>query len=398
MSVKVKPLGLLILLLAFLGLGGAAIYWQQSASQAAGLTPSTAAGGRAVGKTRGTILLVTSATKKDWLQDQIERFNETNKGQMEVKIDFIETREALQNILNGKTKPILWAPSSPLWSLRLGDAWTEKHPGDPLLDMSDSTSFRTYLRTPIVFLTTRERYEFLKPRLGGAQSWEAIRKLSTGEEKTPWGTLRYAYADPLNANSGFLTLAGLLADYAAKTGKMGDINIVASSPEFGRFLTDLGKAFVYDEPVKEGSSALHKAFIEDPTRYDFISTYESNALKAVAENPKFVIIYPNPTTVAEQSIVLLTGGDWVTPDQRAVAMRFLDYLGGKDSLRDGLKTKFRPAQSSGEVSLAEELSRYQSQGVQQTFTSVEPPPYLAINEAAIQWRKFTARDPITNSP
>ena len=60
-----------------------------------------------------------------------------------------------------------------------------------------------------------------------------------------------------------------------------------------------------DAPVREGSSALMKAFLDTPDRYDVITAYESAALEAAAKNPEVAVLYPNPTVASEQVVVVL---------------------------------------------------------------------------------------------
>ncbi|MBC8139712.1 MAG: substrate-binding domain-containing protein, partial [Fibrella sp.] len=134
-----KPIGRLILFLLVAGLafGGWQLY-----QRSGGKTPSIAIPGvkkepvddapknndtarnddtprnTPAPKGSGTSLtLITSATKKGWLEAQVERFNAEKGGN--VRIEYIETRDALQAILHGKQKPTLWSPSAPLWATRL---------------------------------------------------------------------------------------------------------------------------------------------------------------------------------------------------------------------------------------------------------------------------------------
>jgi hypothetical protein len=334
-----------------------------------------------------SFVLITSATKKDWLQGQIERFNDANRGKYAIQPHFIETREAMHAILGGKEQPVLWSPSSPIWAVRLGEAY-EQEKNESIVDVTDSDSYRVYLRSPIVFLTTSDKATFLRPLLSGPEAWANIRDLGSGRKKAPWGRFKYAHADPITANSGFLTLAMMLLDYSRRTG--GDATgKTATSAGFINYLKGVEKPLVFDQPAKQGSSPLAKAFADDPTRYDVITTYESTALGLLATNPDLAVIYPDPTVVAEQS-VLVVNGPWVTPEQRDGAKKFLAFLGGQESLQDGLTNHFRTSQSSGSLSLAPELSRQSKRGFKQSFTSVEMPNYAALNDAACQWRQSIA--------
>ncbi len=329
------------------------------------------------------IPFVITAAKKDWVGEQVERFNQENAGKYRITTKPIPSREAMHSILSGQTKPVLWSPGSPVWPARLSEAYQQKH-GSSILDLSDPNAYRVFLRSPLVFLTTRRKAAFLRPLLSGPQPWAALRRLSTGQQKTPWGGFRFSHADPLTSSSGVMTLGLILFDYGQKSGGAGALNRVASSKPFIQYMREMSKSLVYDKPAIEGTTKLTKAFLEDPTRYDVITGYESAALAAAPKDPNIAVIYPSPTAVSEHAVSLLNA-DWVTPQQREGAMEFMRFLGGKEALQGGLKYFFRPAQSGSALSLANQLARHGNQGFQQTFSTVELPPYEALNAAAYQW-------------
>jgi len=333
--------------------------------------------------------IITSATKKDWLQAEIERFNQENKGAYRVETRLIETRDAMQAILNGREKPVLWSPGSSVWTARLVEAYQERN-GEVLIDMTDSERVRTYLRTPIVFLTTKQKAEFLRPLLAGPDAWKNIGDMGAGTRKTPWGKLRFSHADPLASNSGFLTLALMLNDYARRNNLDSSDEKTVSSQNFAHYLRSVEAGLVFDIPAKEGSSSLTKAFTRDTTLYDFIVTYESSALSALVENDKLAVIYPEPTVISEQSVVLVNGA-WVTDEQREGAVKFLAFLSSQDSMKNGIAAHFRTTQNSGPLSLADELKLRSPNGFRQSLTSIELPRYSALNEAASVWRGMFAR-------
>ncbi len=340
------------------------------------------------------ILFVITSAKKGWVQEQVDRFNEAHQGQWRIVTQQVPSRQAMHKILAGEVKPVLWSPGSPVWPTRLAEVWAEQHKGQALLDMSDPTAHRVFLRSPLIFLTTGKKAKFLRPLLGGTQQWLALRRLSLRQQKTPWGSFRFSHADPLNSSSGMLTLGLILFDYGQRTGQSGSLQQVSKDRRFIAYLQELERGLVYDKPAEEGTTKLTKAFIEDTSRYDVITAYESAALEAAPTHPDLAVIYPNPTAVSEHAVSLLSG-DWVTPQQREGALEFLKFLGKPESLRAGLKEHFRPAQSSSKLSLASELSRFSSQGFQQSYSTTELPPYEAINSTIVQWREHIAKKPAT---
>lgn len=348
---------------------------QNGANPAQGETPSEGSANE--------IILMTNPAKKGWLNDQVEAFNASGNP-IKVKMRFIATREAMHDVIEGKEKPALWSPSSVIWADRLSEVWGQKHSGT-LIDTGDPSSYRTVLRTPMVFLTTRAKAKFLRPLLAGNNSWRNIRDLALGKKKAPWGKVKWAHSDPLNANSGMLTLALILTDYAQQTGQSAAIEKVATSAGFKTYMKELEKNIVYDTAVDKGTTALTKSFAEDQSRYDFITTYESSALEAGKKDPNLVVIYPAPTALADSAVATLNA-DWVSPDQKAAAKQFLDFLASKPSIAAGVKASFRPAASSGGVTLNAEIQRTGGQGFQQSYSSIELPPYEALNNAAFTWR------------
>ncbi|RYG74151.1 hypothetical protein EON80_02610 [bacterium] len=388
---KLTPFAKIILILLVLGAAvGGYRSWQRL--QPAGRAPQPGSKNSAgqpadvrSGSASGELQFITSASKKGWIVEQIDKFNALESTRIPVVLKSVETREAMHQILDGKAKPALWSPSSVIWADRLAQAYQ----GKSILDTSDANSYRVILRTPLVFLTTKEKASVLRPLLGSTDCWANIRDLSERKKRVPWGNFKWAHADPLNANSGMLSLALILADYADRTGQSGSIETVANSAGFISYLKSVEKRFVYNTAVEKGSSALVASFVEDPSRYDFIVAYESDGLREVSKNSGLAVIYPNPTANSESAVAVLDG-DWVTPEQKAGADTFLKFLAQPEAARDGLKEHFRPVRGA---SLSSEISRYGENGFRDSYSSIELPPYAALNAAAFKWRIEIAKKP-----
>ena len=261
---KLKPLGKLTLLILVLGIafGGFKIWNQSRGAAAVSSTGETAKDSgidttinRDVSRIKsetvssGEIQIISSNTKEGWLAEQINAFNARQNQGVKVVARAVETREAMTGILNGQYKPALWSPSSVIWADRLDEVWQQKTQ-QTLLDTGDINSYRQIFKSPIVFLTTKEKAKFLRPLLEN-DAWSNIRKISAGKIRVPYGKFKWAHADPLNANSGMLTMALILSDYSEKTGQGGSIGQVAKSPAFASYLGELEKDFVADEAVKK---------------------------------------------------------------------------------------------------------------------------------------------------
>ncbi len=326
---------------------------------------------------------ITSASKKGWIVQQIDKFNVLPTTRMPIALKSVETREAMHQILDGKAKPALWSPSSVIWADRLSEAYR----GGDILDTGDDNSYRVILRSPSVFLTTKSKAKFLRPLLSGANCWSNIRDLSSGKIRAPYGDFKWAHADPLNANSGMLALALILSDYADKTNQSGAIEKLANSPAFVAYLKALERKIIYNAAVEKGSSALVQSFVDDTSRYDFIVAYESNALEEVGKNSDLAVIYPTPTVNSENAVAALNG-NWLSGAQKSGARDFLQFLSQPAAARDALSENFRPARGA---SLADKIGRNAASGFRQSYSAIELPPYGALNAAAFQWRVEIAK-------
>jgi len=340
------------------------------------------------GKSGGVVEVpfVITAAKKGWAAEQVKRFNELHKDKWLIKTKEVPSREAMHSILGGKLKPVLWSPGGSMWPTRLGEAWAEKNGGSTIIDMSDPNGYRLFLKSPLVFLTTREKAQTLRPLLGGNDPWGELRKLNLGATRVPWGRFKWSFAEPMNSSSGMLTMGLILYDYSQKTGQSNSLQQVATSPKFLGYLNDLARSIVNDAPSVAGTTALTKAFIADQNRYDVITAYEGTVLEAVAQNPNLAVIYPNPTANSEHAVSMLSA-EWVTTEQKEAALAFIKFLGEKESLQSGVKYNFRPAQKTATLNLDNELSRYGREGFRESYSAIDLPPYTALNAAAFRWKQ-----------
>jgi len=392
---RIKPGGWIIILLLLAGI----IFGVRACGHLAG-RPAADAGGNAGGADTagagsggasvltpqqagsGDVLISTTGTKQKWLQAQIEKFNAQSSGGR-VALNITESRQAMQDILNGKLQPALWSPSSPVWTSRLTEVWPQTHGGASIGDAGDSQSYRVLFKSPLVFLTTKRRAAFLKPVLSGPGPWAAVTQLGTGQRKSPGGAaFHFAYADPLNASSGMLTMSLIVTEYTRTHGGADNPAAAVSSPKFAAYLSQLDRAYVHDAATS-GSSALERAFAAEPGRRDFITAYENAALAAVDRDPNLAIIYPVPTANADQGVLLLSA-PWVSDGQKKTAQAFLNFLSRPEARDDGVQQYFRPAQGDPRL-LSRRLGPAARAQFQVSPATIDLQPYDALNEAASQW-------------
>jgi hypothetical protein len=329
------------------------------------------------------IPLVTTEDKADWIRSQVFTFNEQNFRKWHITVTFLDSRVAMQHVLAGKLKPVLWSPDNPLWINRLSQVW-QSRTGQALANLNDASSFHVFLRTPVVFLTTQGKARYLRPVLGKPGTWEELRQLSMGHTDAPWGRIRFSHADPITSNCGMLTMGMILNEYAREHGGSGNLAQCAQSVGFAHYLGQMERGLVHTKDSSEGSFAVAKSFIDNSSSMDFVATYESVALTATSKNKNLAVIYPNPTVVSQQSMTILNG-PWLTADQRAGAVAFMEYVNRDASLQAGMRYNMRSDGQSGNSTLTPKLRRFGKQGFQETFTAEDLPSYDALNTAAYQW-------------
>jgi len=320
----------------------------------------------------------------------MDAFNKDNAGRFHAtRLPLLESRDGMKAILEGKVKPVIFTPSSPVWIARLNEVYAQQNPTVSVADMDDPKAFRYLLRSPLVIVTTKGKAAFYSRLFQGPEPWHRIRELSMGTTHTPWGSFKFAHAGPLDATSGMLTMSLIVNEYVSESGLNEPTEEIVKDPAFKQWLAELETKFVRD-PAAVGSSALERAFVADPTSRDFITAYESKGLEAVEKNPNLTIIYPSITNEAQQSLIVLNA-PWVTDQARKGAVAFLDYLQSPKAQHDALALHFRPVTDTSGTALASVLTPQEKAVYHDSYITSSLPDYATLNEAANQWRLLTGR-------
>lgn len=369
---NVKPLGWIIIL-AVIG----SIYWFGIKPHLGALPaipgiklPSFPGGSTSSSANGPDIVVLTTKTKQAWMQKEVDAFNAQSTGG-KASLDLIESRQSMQAILNGKVQPAVWSPSSPVWIYRLADIYPQGR-----IDTNSASAYKDLFKSPLVFLVNKSKLGKLQPILTGPHPFDHIRQLNDRG-----AGIRFGYADPINASSGMLTMTLLLNEYDDLHGGMDPVK-AAQSSGFSGWLGDVNKELVRSDI--SGSTALEQAFENDPSSRDFITAYEGVGLLAAADNPSIAVVYPNPTANAEQSAVIVDG-PWLSSDQLQTANAFMQFISSPQALADGVQYDFRPDGPDGSVTLQEKLPSSTQSQYRLSYTSVELPPYDALNDAAATW-------------
>jgi hypothetical protein len=319
--------------------------------------------------TGSDILVLTTGTKKKWLNEEIDKFNsQSSSGHAE--LDIYESRQGMQKILAGAEQPDIWSPSSTVWTDRLADIG----PANNIHIHEDNDDYRTLFESPLVFLVVKSQLDELTPILTARHPFSRLSQLHR---------YKFAYANPLNASSGMLTMTLLLNEYA-DIHNVDDLDKVANSSGFASWLRKVDEGL--ETQNTQGSSQLESDFESNPGDRSFITAYEGTALQAVINNPNLAIIYPNPTADASQ-VAVIVNGPWTTDAKAATAKAFLNFIMSDDAYNDATDLYFRPSLNGGSV-LAQKLQNTAAASYFQTdFRTVDLPSYDAINDANVVWHE-----------
>lgn len=329
------------------------------------------------------IELLTTEDKASWVRTQVYLFNEKYYDKYHVTVHYVDSRSAMQSIIQGTEKPVLWSPESPIWVARLADYWREHH-DTSIVDVDDPEATHIYLRSPLVVLTTQKKIKFLREHLNNSHFYQSLIELNKKPDEVPWGRLSYAYAYPTVSHSGMAVLGTSINEYTRESISGQPIQVTAKSSGYAEYLKLLNRGYVNLPSCKIGTNALTNEFAKNTSVCDFIFTYESLAVRLAMRNKNLAVIYLTPTESAEV-VVSVIGEKWVTSKQREVAKQFLAYLDRPQTIKEGLRYNLRPASSITSQELDRRLVSLSSLGFQQTYISEDVPPYDALNSAAAVW-------------
>ncbi|MEO7909798.1 MAG: substrate-binding domain-containing protein, partial [Roseiflexaceae bacterium] len=137
-----------------------------------------------------------------------------------------------------------------------------------------------------------------------------------------------------------------------------------------------------------------------PSQYDFGVVYENLALRSMdaaqqRQGQPLRIFYPPATLFADHPFVV-PEGDWATPEQRAAAIIFRDFLRSNAIQQLALQYGFRPSDANVNLNGGDEKSnpfkKYAPNGAQIAITPLaDVPPADVINALLEVWKTQTKR-------
>ncbi len=215
---------------------------------------------------------------------------------------------------------------------------------------------RQLVLTPLVLVAWENRAKALWP--GGPRNFwgdlhDAIAndggwKALGGSES--WGPVELGHTAPPASNSGAQALVLMAYGFLNKTGGLTAADV--SSPQFEQWLREIERGV----PAFSDSTGdfMNDMVLAGPSKYDFGIVYENLALQSMdaarnRQGQPLRIYYPPATLLSDHPYATLQA-PWATPEQRAAADKFRDFLLSRPIQELALQSGFRPVDAS--VSIA----------------------------------------------
>lgn len=297
-----------------------------------------------------------STEKREWLEAAIAEFERANPD-VKVKLSGRGSIDSVNDILEGKSQPVLWSPADSSLANLLASDWQTKT-GKPLFPASGDAAPQPLLLTPLVFVVWEDRAKALRDGGDGQLTWKAIHKAVTAKGgwpavggKAAWGFVKLGHTDPTRSNSGLGALVLMALEFHGAQAVTVEHVL---DPKFQEFVKDIETGV----PRLEASTGT---FMTDmlrfgPSKYDIALVYESLAVSQLENAQKrwenLHIYYP-PVTIWSDHPVVVLDGPWVTSAQRAAAERVVAFLRSKPVQATALRFGFRPADPAVPIKTAD---------------------------------------------
>ena len=299
------------------------------------------------------VTIVSSSTKRDWLDQVVEQFNFEDKttaagGTIRVEVSHTRSGSSMNAILDGESMPVVWSPGDQSWATLINETWRQrvKHPL-----ISEACPPTVY--APIGFAMWRPMAE----ALGWPDTpigWDTIVELAADPEgwsaygHPEWGQFRFGHSHPAYSNTGLLAMTSFVYGIAGADGPMTGAQVYQPAVEeamrsleqttakYGR-----GSTALFDLMVEQGPSYVHAIAASEETTLRF-SLQNSEELRF-----PLAFIFPAEGTIwADHPYCILDNAKWVGVEQSEAAAIFRDYLLAPEQQALAVENRLRPTDGS----------------------------------------------------
>ena len=304
-----------------------------------------------------TVLLtiVSSSTKRDWLNQVIEQFNHEKHTTADGKPIVIDTDEvhyttsggSMNDILKGDSLPVVWSPGDSSWVDLINNNWQQRE-NKPIISQECSPT----VYAPIGFAMWRPMAE----ALGWPDNpigWDTIVELAADPNgwasygHPEWGRFTFGHTHPAYSNTGLLAMTSFVYGIAGSDALTG---AEVYQPKIERAMRILEQ-----NTAKYGrqSSALFNLMVEQGASYvHAIAASEETTIRYNIEHRDtlrfpLAFIFPSGGTIwADHPYCILDNADWVSDEQVEAAAIFRDYILEPSQQALAIGNRLRPTDTS----------------------------------------------------
>ena len=343
------------------------------------------------------LLFTYGSEKEEWIKEVTARFNEGGHKTASGKVIQVEavpqgSGEAIDDILAGVRQAHLTSPASAAF-IKLGNATSRTKTGKDLVGPT-----RNLVLSPVVIAMWRPMAEAIgwgKKPVGWGEILELARdpKGWASHGHPEWGAFKLGHTHPDYSNSGLISL---LAEVYAATGKMAGLTLDdVRKPQTAEYVAGIESSIVH-----YGSSTGFfgkRLFTDGPGYLSAAVLYESLVIESYGPqyNLPFpvVAIYPREGTFWSDHPVGIVEREWVTPEHREAAEKYVDYLLARPQQEAALRFGFRP--SDVDIPLGSPFDAAHGVDPREPQTTLEVPPVEVIDGVRELWRANKKRSDVT---
>jgi len=359
------------------------------------------------------IVIWYGTEKKLWLEESVRRFEQSgatvNGRPISVTLVGLGSREIADRVARQEwgddPQPTVVSPASSVWTEVLAADWATRNGGQIIV--GDAPPL---VLTPLVAVVWEERAAVLFPRgtdqfwqqlhdaLENPEGWKAVAEANGFAPGTPehdkalgWGFVKFGHTSPLTSNSGAQALILMSYGFYDKTSGLVSADIL--NKEYQAWIEQMESAVL---DFGDSTGTFMTSMVQfGPSKYDLVLVYENLAIENIDAaqgrwGQNIRVFYPPATMFSDHPYAIL-GDPLTTPEQRAAAERFRDFLLERPQQELALQFGFRPADPGVPVvtsSPDNPFNKYASYGVQVDIAEqVETPSGDTIATLLEFWRR-----------
>ncbi|PWT94434.1 MAG: VWA domain-containing protein [Acidobacteria bacterium] len=332
------------------------------------------------------IVFTYGSEKENWIKDVTEKFNRENHKSTSGKPIFVNaipmgSGECIDELLAGRRKAHLTSPASAAF-IKLGNAQSRAKTGKDLIAATDNL-----VLSPVVIAM----WEPMAKAIGWGSKpigWSDILSLAknaqgwSAYQHPEWGRFKFGHTHPEFSNSGLISV---LAEVYAGSGKAANLSVAdVENPKVGEYVSEIEKSVVH-----YGSSTGffgRKMFENGPDYLSAAVLYENMIIESHSQTTLPVVaIYPKEGTFWSDHPVGIVERDWVTPEHRAAAKTYLQYLLDRPQQEKAMTYGFRPGVV--EIPLAAPIDTDHGVDPREPKTTLEVPSVEVMDAVTRLWHE-----------